>query len=304
MLAALALLGALAAPAEPGPAVVSVSVAEPRGFGYFIGDVLTRTVIVDAPSGMALEPGSLPQAGPLNYWLDLRAVAVERFARAPGIGYRIALTYQTFYAPLDPRRLTIPGFTLKLSDGGRTEEARIAPFDFVTSPVRELFADSQSKGNSVALQADARPLPVPVRKSRDMTIAAGAALLLSAALLAWHYAWGPFRRRPKRPFTRAAYFLRSNGPELAGEGGYRAALLKLHRAFDVAAGRRVLSNDLQAFLSEHPQFSALGPDIDRLFATSRQAFFANDVARARANMPLADLTVLAVRLAAVERRAV
>jgi hypothetical protein len=43
--------------------------------------------------------------------------------------------------------------------------------------------------------------------------------------------------------------------------------------------------------------------VKRLFASSRRAFFANDVDQARAQMPLRALAELSTRLSAAERRA-
>jgi mxaA protein len=171
------------------------------------------------------------------------------------------------------------------------------------SPIRELFSDNKAEASAVALQPDIPSPLVPIARLREGALGAAAVLAASLVLLAWHYAWGPFRRRPSRPFTRAAHFLKVNAVALGGEGGYRAAILKLHRAFDLAAGRRVLSDDIDGFLAEHPEFAPLGNDIERLFATSRQVFFADDAAQARAFMPLSDLADLGSRLGAAERSA-
>ena len=124
-----------------------------------------------------------------------------------------------------------------------------------------------------------------------------------SVLIARHYAIGPFRRRPRRPFTEAARFLRSHAGELAGINGYRTALLKLHRAFDSAAGRRVLPDDLDAFIGQHPQYAPLSGDISRLFSSSRTTFYGNDAAAARVAMPLEKIADLATRLGAAERSA-
>ncbi len=134
-------------------------------------------------------------------------------------------------------------------------------------------------------------------------LVSGLAALAALTGLAWHNAWWPFHRRPARPFTDAARFLRTNGARLQGASGYRAALLKLHRAFDLAAGRRVLADDVAEFLRQHPEFAPYAGEVERLFASSRQAFFANEVDQARAAMPLPALTELSTRLGAAERRA-
>jgi mxaA protein len=303
-LASLAVLTVMAAAALANMArAADVSLLEPREFGYFLGDIVRRGVIVTAPAGTSLDVASLPQPGPVNYWLELKSVDLAESETSERVTFRITLAYQTFYAPLDPRRLTIPGFTLKLSHDGSSEEARVPEFGFVTSPLRELFAGKEGETNAVALQAHV-PAPLEATGAERTALLVGAGTgAVALVLLALHYAWGPFRRRPGRPFTEAARFLRTHTAQLNGEGGYRAALIKLHRAFDLAAGRRVLPDDLRAFLKEHPQFAPLEGDIERLFACSREAFYSGEQARARTEMPLAAIADLGSRLALAERRA-
>jgi mxaA protein len=306
-LVALAVFAAAAAPdADPasGPLVQSVAVVEPRGFGYFLGDVLNREVTLTLKRGARVEPASLPRPGPLNYWLDLRSVEMAESDTAGATRIKVSLVYQTFYAALDPRRLEIPGFTLKVTDGKGSADAQVPAGGFVISPLRELFAAKEGETPPpMTMRPDAAPRLVATGGERTVLLIAAAALLASLILLAAHHAWGPFRRRPGRPFTEAARFLKANSRRLGGEGGYRAALIKLHRAFDRAAGRRVLPDDLEAFFKEHPEFAPLAPDVQRLFACSRDAFFANDVGRARAAMPLGAIAELGSRLGAAERSA-
>jgi mxaA protein len=127
-------------------------------------------------------------------------------------------------------------------------------------------------------------------------------LLLALALLAYHQAWWPFRLRPERPFTRAARAIKERLAE-DGLGGYRDGLLDLHRAFDVAAGHRLLAEDVPEFLSRHHEFQPLAGEITRFFATSRRAFFGNDLAGAAKVMPFKTIGELGSRLGDAERRA-
>lgn len=305
MLLALLLMGFVGAAvaADDGPRVQSIATVEPRAFGYFLGDVIRREVEIDLKQGARLDAGTLPRPGPVNYWLELRSIDLDESSIAAGTRVRITLAYQAFYSALDPRSLEIPGFVVSVADESGSEQARIPPFSFLMSPLREIFPGKESDANSVALRPDARPQRMSTASARTAMVIAAPIGLAALVLLAMHYAWWPFHRRPGRPFTEAARFLRSNAAELTGEGGYRAALLKLHRAFDGAAGHRVLPDDLPAFLTTHPQFAPASKDIRRLFACSRWAFYGNDVDKARSEMPLAELTALGARLGAIERSA-
>lgn len=301
---ALALLSFIAAlAADPSSRVQSMTLSEPRAFGYFLGDVIGRDITLTLKPGAHVEAASLPRPGAVNYWLELRSVDTDERSAGGGTRVTIALKYQAFYSALDPRKLTIPGFTLTIADASGSENILVPEWSFLMSPLRELFPGKETEGTAVSLRPDATSRLLPTSTQRTALIVAGVVTLATLILLAMHYAWGPFRRRPGRPFTQAARFLKGNGPELTGDGGYRAALLKLHRAFDETAGRRVLPDDLSGFLAEHPQFAPLSRDIERLFASSRAAFYSNDVAHARAGMPIAAIAELGARLGAVERRA-
>jgi mxaA protein len=213
----------------------------------------------------------------------------------------LALSYQTFYAPLDTRRLMIPAFKLKIS-GTRDAEITVPEFGFVTTPIRQLFADKgQSSDTATKLRPDSPTPRVPTGAVRTAMLTSGVTAVAALVALAWINAWWPFHQRPARPFTQAARFLRSNTRRLDDATGYRVALLKLHRAFDIAAGRRVLADDIGVFLGQHPEFAPFRADVERMFASSRQAFFANEVDRAREMMPLSALTRLGDRLGAAER---
>jgi mxaA protein len=300
---ALVLAVMLAAAAGAGPRVEAVAVSEPRPFGYFLGDVVRREVILTLKPGSKLEPASIPQPGPLNYWLELRAVDVAQSEADGGTQVQITLSYQAFHAALDPRRLTIPGFTLKISDAEGQEDSKIPAFEFIVSPLREIFPGKESVPDNVLLQPDAQPRRLGTATERTGLLLASLTGLAALVLLAMHYAWWPFHRRQARPFTEAARFLRRRSTHLTGDGGYRAALITLHRAFDAAAGRRVLPDDVSGFVAEHPQFAPLSDDIERLFECSRTAFYGNDVSSARQALPIKEVATLGARLGMAERRA-
>jgi mxaA protein len=282
----------------------TVTVKEPRSFGYFIGDTLQREVDLRLGPGQELDEASLPRPGPLNYWLELSSADLKKESAGDGTAYKLSLTYQTFYAPLDPRQLIIPGFTLKVKGAPGTGEIRVRDFGFLTSPIRQLFSsNSQSSGSAVVLQPDAPPLRLATGAVRTALLVSAVLALGSLVALAWHNAWWPFHRRPARPFTEAARFLKANAGRLDDARGYRAALLRMHRAFDDAAGRRVLADDVGTFIARHPEFAPYASEVQQLFASSRRAFFANEVEQARAAMPLPAVNALSVRLSAAERRA-
>ncbi|RXF73807.1 hypothetical protein EK403_08970 [Hansschlegelia zhihuaiae] len=295
-MAAAVVLLASAAPAAAQ--ILDRSMSAPHPFGLLLGDVFTLRTRVDVAAPFKLDASALPKPGPVTYWLDLRSITI-RESTTPGgaTRYEIAAEYQTFYAPLEAIEQTVPSLKLVVTDGkGGRAEADGASWSFITSPLRPIAATA-----GAASAYGLRPDALPIRKSlRDAEIAAGAAggaTLLALALLAWSRAWPPFHRRPSRPFASAARAVARQAK--AGDEGWRNAALSLHRAFDAAAGRRLLGEDLSAFLAGRPSFLRLEPRIRQFFEASRQAFFG--AAPAVSRMPADELLALSRSLAAAER---
>ncbi|WP_082317204.1 nonribosomal peptide synthetase MxaA [Methylobacterium sp. ARG-1] len=277
--------------------VRSVEVRVPRAFGYFLGDLVRVQADIAVDPGFSLQRASLPAPGPLTYWLDLRAITVEE-----NLGrVRLHLTYQTFYAALDARQIAIPGFSVSLESaaaGGTTSaKAEIPGWSLGVSPLREVQPEKHDDPAEY-LRPDGRvPRLDPVPDLRAALVSFVAAVLALAAL---GYDRGWFAR-PGRPFARAARALRRLGGE--GEARYREALRLIHRGLDETDGRRVLADDLSAFLDRHPAFRREGPALARFFDASRRAFFGRETEAARASLPWSEVEAGLRRLAAAEREA-
>lgn len=286
--------------------VRSVEVRTPRPFGYFLGDLVRAQVEIVVEPGFVLQTPSLPQSGALAYWLDLRDVTVSRSETGDGRRVRLDLTYQNFYAALDARALEIPGFTVTFvneSDhGATTAKAEVPAWSFNISPLREVQPPAQDdprnymRPDGQVGAGDPRPLL--------MGAAGSAALaLLAFAGLARDRTWWPFRARASRPFGIATRRVRTLARRDDAETAYGEALTALHRAIDTAAGRRILADDLGAFLARHPAYLREATALGQFFEASRQSFFGPGPAAGRETMPLREVARLARRLAEAERAA-
>ena len=300
MAIALLLLSAVAQSAAAE--VRSVHTIEPRAFGYFLGDTLERIVEIETGPEDEIVPASLPRTGPSNYWLELRGIEQSVARHGDGRLHTLKLTYQTFYAPIDPRKQTIPATEITIRGPNGNETATVPPFTFLMSPLREIFPEKSGETSDTFLRPDFAP---ELRRSGNLRTAALIAAALSAVLLlllARDLAWWPFRRRPARPFSRA---VREIGHALAkgGVDGYRAALLALHRAFDTAAGHRLLAADLEGFFAAHPEHGETRALVERFFASSRAVFFGDAQRQGEIGLPPSDLKQLAATLARQERGA-
>lgn len=282
--------------------VRAVHTIEPRAFGYFLGDTLERIVEIDTGADDEIVPASLPRTGPSNYWLELRAIAQSSARYGDGRRHTLKLTYQAFYAPIDPRKQTIPATEIAVRGANGVETVAIPPFMFLMSPLREIFPEKGTENSEASLRPD---FAAEHRRSGGLRTAALVAAALCAfflTLLARDLAWWPFHRRPARPFSRA---VRDVGRALAkgGADGYRAALLALHRAFDTAAGHRLLAADVAGFLAAHPEHDDTRSQVERFFAASRAVFFGEAQREGETGLPPTELKELAAALARQERGA-
>lgn len=277
----------------------TVDFRAPRAFGYFIGDLFAHEVTVRLDPGISLDRASLPRRGPLTYWLDLVSVDVEETGTiAAGKSYRFHLLYQTFYAPLEPKSLTTPAYSLSATSPEETINLEIPAWPFLMSPLREIIPSRA--GASMDLQPDVEPRPHHLAMERNLIIVSLALAASTLLALAWRRGWGFFRKR-QRPFGSAARKIKRYSDEPANVEAYLSALLALHRAFDAAAGRRLLADDLALFLDLRPGFRAAATEITQFFTASRQAFFGAGAESARSLLPVCALGSLARRLAQLER---
>jgi mxaA protein len=275
-----------------------VEVRVPRPFGYFLGDLVYTQVDIATDPGFSLQKASLPKPGLVTYWLDLRTLDVEE---APG-RIRLRLTYQTFYAALDTRQVAVPGFSVVLESqtaGGTTSaKAEVPGWSLGMSSLREV-QPPQHDDPGEYLRPDGRGGRLDPASLWQASLICLVLAVLSLAALAYDRAW--FGHRRKRPFTRAARALHRLGRD--GDGGYREALRLIHRGLDETDERRVLADDLPAFLARHPAFQGEGAALARFFSASRQAFFGRDPITAQVAWPWSEVKASVRRLAAVERAA-
>lgn len=296
---AAALAVALAAGAPAAAQFLDRSMSGPRPFGVLLGDVFTLRTRVDVAPPFKLDQSALPKPGPVTYWLDLRAISAKETPGPNGaVRYEIEAQYQTFYAALEAIEQTVPPLKLVVADGqGKRVEADGASWTFITSPLRPIVATAGG-GSPYNLRPDALPHRPSLRPAEIEAATAAGLCALGLAWLAFVRAWPPFHRRPSRPFAAAARAVARQAS--AGDEGWRRAALSLHRAFDVAAGKRLLGEDLPTFLAERPSFQRLEAGIAQFFEASRQAFFGSGAA---GGMAAGELLRLSRSLAAAERGA-
>lgn len=249
------LIAILLIASAPALAQPVIRAENPHGYGWWLGDELVQRIRIDLPDDVTLDRASLPRPRAVDYWLDLRDVEVKDIKG----GVEVTLLWQNFYSALEPKLREVPPSPLRFSDGS---EAALPGFSFVTSPIRPITAPSGPD----QLQPDP-PFRLIDPGFNRMALGGSLLVLLGALLaMAWHQAWGPFRARPARPFTRAARGM-AHMPDVAQRRR------SLHRAFDAAFGRVLIGADLPDFLSRRPEFTPVADRLTEFFKASDAAFF-------------------------------
>ncbi|AMK78932.1 MULTISPECIES: hypothetical protein [Methylomonas] len=240
-------------------------VQTPRPFGYVIGDTIRHRILIETRSGMALERNSLPAQGRLNRWLQLNEISISEQDGGDGKQYQIELLYQQFYAPLEVKELSIPGFALRFRQHGQTLEQPVAPWPFTVAPLRELVVRQDQHGEYM------RPDQAPsLLNDRAIVQRVFMALFVAISIvlrLAWLYGYLP--GLPQRSvFKRAQRKLQNLGLQQLSQ-----ALGALHAAFNGLHGKPVFLHKLAEFYQSHPEYRSIADELAWFFDYSNRYFF-------------------------------
>jgi mxaA protein len=288
----------IALPARAGE--VSVTLHAERPFGYFVGDLIHAWADISAPADARLSTASLPRPGPVNLWLDLRDVVVEELEKDDRRIWRLKLTYQNFFVALDARNVVIPGFALSVVRPTGAETARAPDWSVGVAPLREIAPPKKERAEDY-LRPDGPAIFVDLSGPRRLMFACALAGLLFLVLVARDRAWPPFHKRPARIFTSLARRLAAQARRPYDAEAFRLAIRSVHRALDVSYGASLLSEDLESFLRQRPEFAPLSPSFERFFAASSRSFFSG--VSGRGGFDMSELARFAEALAAREKAA-
>ncbi|HEX4584265.1 MAG TPA: hypothetical protein VH183_05510 [Burkholderiaceae bacterium] len=234
---------------------------EPRPFGYTIGDVLERRLLVDPLRDGTVDPASLPRPGRSGRWFQLREVI------AVPDGVRLA--YQIVNAPPQLQQENLPSLSVRvIAPDGHPHEAAVGPFTVAMAPVAHFGADDAIRSDNVRPDLEPGPIDTASRRRRVLAYAAALLVLVATQLapsLARRFGW-----RPAGPFARARRALARRGDSAEAR---REALRRLHRALDEVAGRTTALDNVELLFRAHPWLAPGRAKVESLLADSRAAFF-------------------------------
>lgn len=258
-----------AAAAEPD--AIAVRIEEPRAFGYQVGDVLTRRIVIDVPRRLKLDETSLPVPGRVGQSFELRAVEHSRRPGWNGHRHVLLLRYQVFRAVEQPRVLDLPSFVLRFGGQPRGEEWRIDYAPVGVAPIAP--AEPVLRQGLGALRPDVPPIAIDTRGERlrlAVYASAAAALLVYLSYVVWGWGWWQRRQRPFSLALRSLRALQATGTARATQEAWR----QVHAALDATAGRVMDTGGIERFVAMSPHHAPLADELRWFFGRSQAVFFA------------------------------
>lgn len=302
LIAAISLFWLLGAHAEDGVVTdprVSVRTIEPkRDVGYTVGDILERTVILEAKKPYQLLETSLPIAGNdkkrrgKGSGIEVREVRLEKSTRLDRTIYTLHLSYQVFTNNIVAKPAILPAEMVKFGGDGKNFEIRIPSWSYRISPLAVY--------GSVVVERDMSGFrgPLKLDAARHYQGLWAALAVLGLSLLGLLYVLGTSSWLPRMggPFARAYRDLRKLP---ATPEGLSQGVTRLHQALNTTAGNSVF--DTAGLLKRKPGFAPVAPELEQFFGLSRTVFFEPAAAHGITGEPMAWLRQFCRRCRDCER---
>ncbi len=237
----------------------------PRPFGYLIGDEICHRILIETGDNIRLIPDSAPKKGEINHWLRLNQVTLHN--DDDGRKTTLELCYQVFYAAKAVKMLTIPGYTLRFTQTGKSLEQVVPAWHFTLSPLKEAMPRKDANGYPY-LRPDTQPLSLTDAAAERTLLLATLATLSAGVYLAHAHGYIPLSAG-KKPFKRAVDELSALSPPQNA-----AALSRVHEAINTLHGRPLFSRQLGEFFRRNPEYQSLAGQFEWFFNLSNRFFFA------------------------------
>ncbi|HSI28931.1 MAG TPA: hypothetical protein VK953_06600 [Methylophilus sp.] len=238
--------------------------------GVHIGDVLSRTVVVDAPTAYTLAENALPKKGSKHDGIELVDVALQTTPQSDHTRYTLQLSYQVFAVSTYPSVMHLPAEKLTFT-GASAATVEVPGWGFWFSP---LVTGGTATARKNLLPEFKTPLIDSSAEQQHLGlfltlfIASLAALLYINADGHWLPFMGGAFARAHRQLKRLA---KSSKPKTAVEE--KKALVYLHQAFNQHYGANIFARDIEEFVSLRPGFKGMQSEITQFFEASNQSLY-------------------------------
>jgi mxaA protein len=255
----------------PQDSRIQLQIVNPeRDVAYTIGELVHRTVILEAQKPLTLIDTSLPIPGYERRWKgQVTGIELHTITKSKSLGvgttiYTLNLTYQIFTSGAVTKPAFLPAETIKFSDGKNVINYRIPEWGFRISPIA-LFGTVKVEDDMSKYRGPLLLDPRPQQQHLKILLTIFGIALIGLLYILGVNTWLP---RMGGPFARAYRDLRRL-PNT--QQGLQQGVERLHRAFNLAAGSSVFS--AENFIASKPAFAGLKAEIDQFFGLSRTVFF-------------------------------
>ncbi len=257
--------------------VVILKTIEPdHRVGYTVGDILSRTFILQIKKPYQLIDESLPIVGYEKRYkgqvtgIELRSITHEKAVHDDYIEHKIKVSYQIFTNSVVAKPGILPAEYLRLinldSHGKEVVRYRIPSWEIAISPL-SIFGQ-------VKIEADMSDFrgPLLLKSFKEKQQLKISLVVLGLSLLGLLYILGKHAWLPRMggTFARTYKALRKLP---ATEHGLQQAVSKVHESLNMTAGKSVFADTIDDFLVKKPAFSGLKSEIQQFFGLSRHVFF-------------------------------
>lgn len=246
-----------------------LSVSNPlNSNGIQMGDVLNRTIKIEANATYQLPKTSLPMKGENRNGIELRDISVQTTKHGDKNTYTLALSYQVFVSSAKPIVMQLPDEHIMLIGGAKSLSIDIPVWKFWYSPlVSEGITNAKDN-----LQPQSRPALIDLNTHLTRLWISLALLITGIVGLIYVNAdkrWLPFMNGS---FAQAHRNIKKLPENRASD---KNALMFMHQAFNEIYGANLFANELGQFLAANPKFLKLKEDITTFFEQSNTSLFAN-----------------------------
>jgi mxaA protein len=237
-----------------------------RSIGYFVGDIIQRSVELEVTPPYTLVHGALPVKGMMRQGIELRDIRLTETKSSDKIRYRLELSYQVFSRSNFAQKIALPQETLKFSNAGKAISATVPAWQFRVSPI--------AAHGEVYIEQDMSPYRGPMLVGFGylkplLAVSLGLVVISLFGLIYMHgdTAWFPGMGGPFAASYRNISSL-SEHPE-----SLQAGVASMHHAFRLTFGETLFPERLDQFIKKYPAFLSIKPEIDAFFDISNQVLY-------------------------------
>jgi len=294
--------GSVEAPEQPPESMIKTTVSM-RDHAYTLGDLISMQAEFTLEKGQIFDPNSVPLAGPVNAWLDLRDVFLYQDNNDDGSTHlTIDFTWQIFGTVAEAQIIKIPAIILQTlpPETGQNEDDK-AQSSIITIAEQPIYL-SPVLPEKLGEEEAPRPIMPPPRFDTAMPLMMAVLYLGLALLLVGFWLWlqDKISWLPRHPGAMTLLARQLRHQKVAQQTTLSQADLRMiHAGLAGSAGQSLYPNTLNVLFEKAPHLSAEQEIISQFFNDSWSLFHGKNTGE---NMISVSETVAWIRRAAIAER--